>query len=357
MHIVVFIIALLSAVFVFAGCFGSSGDDETDGDMDLPENEEELSPDGDWDTFDSVEYEAEVEDAENVEGDTGSEAEEIPEKFRVAFLADTHIIDEFYEGPESNELDTQTMFETYDNLIAVRDYINALEPAIDSVYIAGDIVHNYPSTDWDFYFENTTRFDIAAEILNGFEMPVYFVLGNHDYDIGSIPVEFTHDLFREKFGLEDTYYEVERYGFKFIMLDNYLGATCDPESPDYSGELGSLGEEQFNWLKERLAEGKPSFLMTHHQLLVMTNDDVNGEGLKSLVEENTDVVKLLLAGHTHMWMDWTEIYNIPHIVLGSTRYDRDNYMIVEIDTASQSFTILNKDVLGWGTQNAEAWTE
>jgi len=42
-------------------------------------------------------------------------------------------------------------------------------------------------------------------------------------------------------------------------------------------------------------------------------------------------------------------------VLGSTRYDRDNYMIVEIDTVTENVTILNKDVLGWGTRNAEAW--
>jgi len=67
------------------------------------------------------------------------------------------------------------------------------------------------------------------------------------------------------------------------------------------------------------------------------------------------VLQLSLAGHTHIWMDWEQIYGMPHIVLGSTRYDHDNYMIVEIDTVNQNFTILNKDKLGWGTRNAEPW--
>jgi len=359
MHTVVFVFALLVALPVFQACFGgSSGDDGTDGDADSSDNsgdeDEDLELSGE-DLEDIKNTEETEDDAETGGESADEEGEAVPEKFRVAFLADPHIIDDYYEGPESNELDTQTMFDTYDNLIHARDHINSLEPPIDSVYIAGDIVHNYPSTEWDFYFENRTRFDIAAEILDGFEMPVYILPGNHDYDIGNIPREFTQNLFREKFGLEKTYYEIERYGFKFIMLDNFLGSTGDAESPDSKGELGSLGEEQLMWLKERLAEGKPSFVMNHNPLLVMKLDDVGDEGLKSVLEDNLDVLQLSLAGHTHIWMDWEQIYGMPHIVLGSTRYDHDNYMIVEIDTVNQNFTILNKDKLGWGTRNAEPW--
>jgi hypothetical protein len=32
--------------------------------------------------------------------------------FRFAVISDTHIIDEFYKGPESNQLDSESVFQT-----------------------------------------------------------------------------------------------------------------------------------------------------------------------------------------------------------------------------------------------------
>ncbi len=290
----------------------------------------------------------------DIENELEQEFEEaLPRKFRVAFLADTHIIDDFYEGPEGSPLDTKTIFESNDNFMAVRDYINSLDPPIDLVTISGDFIHNYPSKDWDFYMENKTRIDIAKEIIDGFNMPVHVGLGNHDYDVGDISREFTQDLFREKLGLERTYYDIDHRGFKFIMLDNFLGSTHDVNSPDYGGELGSFGEEQLNWLDAKLSEGMPSFVFTHYPLLVLKGKEVGGLGLKSVIKKHEDVVQLLIAGHTHLWMDWREIYKLPHIVLGSTRYDRDAYMLLELDSEDMSFKILNEDKYGWGTNYSE----
>jgi hypothetical protein len=77
-------------------------------------------------------------------------------KFYFAIIADTHIIDDFYKGPESNAEDTESMFKTRERLIAARDTINALTPAMEQVFLVGDYFHDYPSLDVDFFFQHTT---------------------------------------------------------------------------------------------------------------------------------------------------------------------------------------------------------
>ena len=110
-------------------------------------------------------------------------------KFYVAIIADTHIIDEFYRGPESNPEDTESMFKARERLIAARDTINALQPAMEQVFLVGDYFHDYPSTDLDFYFQHTTRIDHAKELTSAFHAPVHVGFGNHDYAVPKVSRE------------------------------------------------------------------------------------------------------------------------------------------------------------------------
>lgn len=138
------------------------------------------------------------------DSDTDRETGPLEKYFYVAILADTHIIDQFYIDQGRHETpgkDDVSIRLTSQRLIKTRDHLNALDPPIEMVHVAGDVVHDYPSTDWEFFFANETRFDICKQILDGFKAPVYIDLGNHDYDIGNIPRDFTHALFQEKFGV------------------------------------------------------------------------------------------------------------------------------------------------------------
>lgn len=74
--------------------------------------------------------------------------------FYFAIIADTHIIDEFYKGPEGNALDTETIFKTTERLTSARNLINSLNPPMEKVFLVGDYFHNYPSADRDFYFKH-----------------------------------------------------------------------------------------------------------------------------------------------------------------------------------------------------------
>ena len=108
-----------------------------------------------------------------------------PDKFYFALVADTHIIDNFYvKGSENSVEDNESILVTTPRLTSARDLINSLSPAIEQVFLIGDYFHNYPSTDYDFYFQNTTRLD--QQHLN-FIPRIRFVLdafGNHKHLAG-----------------------------------------------------------------------------------------------------------------------------------------------------------------------------
>src|SRR6201994_2243241 len=84
------------------------------------------------------------------------------DKFYFALVADSHIIDDFYvKGSENGVEDNESILVTTPRLTSARDLINSLNPAIEQVFLIGDYFHNYPSLDYDFYFQNKTRLDNA----------------------------------------------------------------------------------------------------------------------------------------------------------------------------------------------------
>ncbi len=190
-----------------------------------------------------------------------------PDKFYFALVADTHIIDDFYvKGGENGVEDNESILLTTPRLISARDLINSLHPAIEQVFLIGDYFHNYPSTDYDFYFKNTTRLDNAKVITDGFKMPVHLGFGNHDYDVKRVSREMSHRLFEAKFNTKP-YSVLDYKGYKFIHLNNFLGSTQDHTSPDFHPNIGSLGEEQLHWFEAQLQQHKPTFVFIHYPLI------------------------------------------------------------------------------------------
>src|ERR1700757_4061771 len=170
------------------------------------------------------------------------------DKFCFALGADSHIIDDFYvKGSENGVEDNESILVTTPRLTAARDFINSLNPGIEQVFLLGDYFHNYPSTDYDFYFKNKTRLDNAKAITDGFHMPVHIGFGNHDYDVKHVPREMSPRLFKAKFKT-NPYWVLSYKGYKFVHLNNFLGSTQDNKATDFNPGTGSLGEEQLHWL-------------------------------------------------------------------------------------------------------------
>jgi hypothetical protein len=276
--------------------------------------------------------------------------------FRFAVIADTHIIDDFYKGPEGNALDTETIFKTAARLESARALINGLSPAVERVFLVGDYFHDYPSLDYDFYFKNRTRIDNAKTLTDGFRAPVHVGFGNHDYAVPKVSREMSHELFQAKLGLKP-YYSVEHRGHKFIHLNNFIGNTWNPASAEYNRDAGSLGEEQLNWFEAQLRERKPSFVFIHYPLINVKDVEVRDYGILPLLKRYKENIQFVVAGHKHKWYDFAHTFGAQHYVMGSTRYDEDAYMIVDVDTRQGTHRIINLDLVDWATHYSRPYRQ
>ena len=232
--------------------------------------------------------------------------------------------------------------------------MNGVQPKLDLTFLVGDYFHNYPSPDIDFYFKNKTRVDHAKEITDGFTMPVHIGFGNHDYDVPKVSREMSHELFRRKYN-DKPYYSVEHKGFKFIHLNNFLGATWTPGSSTYDKNKGSLGEEQLNWLEAELKQHKPSFVFIHFPLLIVTPTEKADYGTLPLLKKYKDTIQLVVSGHWHKWVEFGRTFGPQHLVMAATRYDPNAYLIVEVDSAKASHRLLNLDLVDWNTHYSQPW--
>lgn len=274
--------------------------------------------------------------------------------FRFAVIADTHIIDDFYKGPEGSPLDTATIFKTTARLEKARALINNLNPVVEQVFLVGDYFHDYPSTELDFYFKNRTRIDNAKTLTDGFHAPVHIGFGNHDYAVPKISREMSHELFKQKLGLKP-YYAVEHQGWKFVHLNNFIGETWNPSSANYNRGTGSLGQEQLNWFEAQLQMHRPTFVFIHYPLLNVQDVEIRDYGLHTLLKKHRDTIQLVVSGHWHKWIDLARTFGAPHIVMGSTRYDEDAYMIIEVDTKQATHRILNLNLVEWATHYSQPY--
>ena len=278
-----------------------------------------------------------------------------PDKFYVALIADSHIIDTFYKpGSENGVEDNESILLTTPRLTSARHLINSLHPAIEQVFLIGDYFHNYPSTDYDFYFKNTTRLDNAKAITDGFNMPVHLGFGNHDYDVRNIPREMSHRLFAAKFNAKP-YSSLDYKGFRFIHLNNFLGSTQDRAAPDFNPALGSLGEEQLHWFEALLEQRKPAFVFIHYPLIQEQATEFADYGLLPLLRKHQDSIQLVVSGHMHKWIDFAHTYGPQHYVMAATRYDPNAYMLLEVDTRRVTWRFMNASLVDWSTHYSKPY--
>ncbi len=272
---------------------------------------------------------------------------------RFAAIADTHIIDEFYKGPEGSANDSESIFKTKQRLEAVRAHLNALKPKLDAVFVLGDYFHNYPSFDLDFFFQHRTRVDIAKEITDGFKAPVHIAFGNHDYAVPKVSRETSHELFRRKLK-SAPYHSVTYGGCKFVCLNNFLGDTWKA-GPNYQKGLGSFGEEQLNWFEAELRQHKPTFVFLHYPLGTVAATERADYGVYPLLQKYSGTIQHVFSGHRHKWLDYGTKYGPRHTGVAATRYDENAYLIVEADAKRAEHRLLNVGLVEWGSHFAKPY--
>ena len=277
--------------------------------------------------------------------------------FYIALVADTHIIDTFYKkGSENGVEDNESILVTTPRFVAARDLINSLKPAIEQVFLVGDFFHNYPSTDYDFYFQNTTRLDNAKAIADGFEAPVHLGFGNHDYDVHRVPREMSHRLFEAKFNAKP-YSSVDYKGWKFMHLNNFLGNTQDRTSADFNPSIGSLGEQQLQWFEAELKQNKATVVFIHYPLIQNVAMEFSDYGLHPLLRKYQANIQVVISGHVHKWIDYAHTYGPQHYIMASTRYDPNGYMLMQIDTRRNTWRFMNSNLVEWSTYYSKPYRQ
>ena len=117
------------------------------------------------------------------------------------------------------------------------------------------------------------------------KVKIYEAMGNHDIGFFNTGVK----LFKEKY--DETYYYFDRYGARFIVIDN--------------SRSKGLGRKQFTWLKDALDTTMPKFVFMHKPIFdptgtypyyIMTPKEDNESLNRLLVRAG---VKYVFFGHIH----------------------------------------------------------
>lgn len=286
-----------------------------------------------------------------------------PGTFRVAFISDTHVIGPAYTEPrESEGIDNDSIMKTPERLRGVVARLNAIEPPPEMVFILGDVVHDdLIYDDLSVYRDDETGYSRVRDILAELEMPVHLVWGNHDYEVkcggGGFDQAFAHQVFAEVLD-EVPYQSIDHKGWRFVLANSQLGPTWTPGDPLCDTGLASYGRAQLDWIDEQLSAGMPTIAMAHYMMLVTENDEDPGHalpGLRSVLEKH-DNMELFVVGHTHRWIDMRETETFPHMVLGATRYDEDNFILFDLEEFGDAYVIPDFDKPRWYTPCANTWT-
>lgn len=305
-----------------------------------------------------------------------------PQPFRVAFIADTHVVAPQYECcSESEGIDNESIMKTPERLRGVVERVNAIDPPPEALFILGDLMHApYWSSEAAWYEQEHSAFSLTQEILAELQVPVHIVWGNHDYEVDcgeppelvtgtsdhliGVERDLSAELFEAFFG-QPLYQAVDIRGWRFILGNGMLGPTWDWSDERCATSFSSYGAEQLAFIDEQLSMGLPSFFLTHHGIFVTSRDEQADKQRPDLgtVLERHDNVELMMAGHTHRWIDAGEANAFPHIVIAATRYDTDNFWLLEFDPAEQvdtseygaGYRILDYDKALWSTTCADTW--
>ena len=276
-------------------------------------------------------------------------------KPRVALISDTHVIDSYYVGPENSPLDTESILHANERFAAMVERLSTLRVGIDAVFQLGDIIHRYPFDTLDEFGVRESAIDEAAEGHRAIGVPYHACLGNHDYSFRRFPREATHELFAEKMGIPP-YSGVDLHGFRFLMMNNFLGDSHDIEGDAFDTLVGTFGVEQLEWMDAQLAEGLPTFVMTHFPVAMCNREEAPGLGFRSLLARHGENILAVFGGHWHRWLvRGRRGGEPPSIVMGSTRYSADAAILMELDPASQTATFLNEDAWVLASHETRPW--
>lgn len=150
----------------------------------------------------------------------------------------------------------------------------------------GDIIEGTNEED----FVGLMGLDLVEDELEKLEIPVYWVIGNHD--LRSV----TKEQFKKKFKLDSLDYYYDDGDYRFIFLDANYHDDGRESMLGSSSNNGFLPQETLDWLEPLLQTDKETFIFTHHPLEDETIKPIlNADELRFLLEKYNS--KAIFSGH------------------------------------------------------------
>lgn len=214
---------------------------------------------------------------------------------------------------------------------------------LDFVVNLGDLIDH----DWQSY-------DVILPFFEHIKVPVYHVLGNHDYEVDERYKSEIHKIF----GIQ-TYYTFAMEGWKFIVLDgneistfanikgsvNYQKAEQLLKKLEQEGKVnanfwnGGIGENQLIWLNQTLADAESN----NQKVIIFCHFPIYPEHRHNLLNdlevlnviEKYGCIKAWFNGHNHHGnyglMHNTHFVNVKGMV--ETEYD-SAFCVVQLSEES-----------------------
>lgn len=179
---------------------------------------------------------------------------------------------------------------------------------LEFVVTLGDIIDRH----WESYLD-------ILPIYEDLDVPNFFVLGNHDYDVAGDYLDAVERIV----GLERTYYQFFGGGHRFLVLDgneislfanakgteNHEAARARLSSMEAAGAVnaktwnGGISDTQFVWIEQQIQQaseaGERVIIMGHYPIYPKDMHNMwDDERLVDLFTAHDNVV-LYMNGHNH----------------------------------------------------------
>jgi len=232
------------------------------------------------------------------------------DEFSFVFMTDIHLKPEL-RAPEGFQMAIDT--------------VNVLQP--DFVITGGDLIDDALKSTFGRADSLYTLYNKMAE---GFTMPVYNTMGNHEiYGYGikqgldTDHPEYGEKMFEKRIG--NRYYSFDHKGWHFMILDG-----IEKREDDQGIYMGRVDEQQLQWIKKDLEAVDPQtpiVLVTHIPLVSImpqiTKGPLYGDNQGSLITNQQEVLapfrfmnlKLVLQGHLHA-LEANNLMGRTHFITG-----------------------------------------
>lgn len=206
----------------------------------------------------------------------------------------------------------------------------------------------------DFIDRDFASFDVVGPIFQQLKMPVYHVLGNHDFAVAD---DKKAEVFR-RLNMPARYYDFSVKGWRFVALDgNDISLHAYPAgSAEYAAAEkyyadhqlkspkwnGAIGPEQIAWLRGVLDDAtkrkEPVVLMAHFPIFPENPHNLwNAAEMLALVDEYP-CVKAWINGHNHAG-NYGERNGVHYVTFkGMVDTEETSYATVEISDEALRIT-------------------